>query len=79
MNNFLIDVRTPGEFASGHREGAINIPVNQIMSGNLGALASAPKDTVIECYCRTGSRAEYAMHVLKQLGYTKAVNGGGLR
>jgi hypothetical protein len=35
----LVDVRTPGEFGSGHLRGAVNVPVDQLHAklGELGA------------------------------------------
>ena len=79
MNKFLIDVRTSEEFASGHRPGAINIPVEHISNGQISILAEAPKDAPIELYCLSGSRASYAKLILGSLGYTDVVNGGGFK
>ena len=28
----IVDVRTPGEFMSGHVDGAVNIPLNEVTS-----------------------------------------------
>jgi phage shock protein E len=77
MNKFLIDVRTSEEFNSGHRDGAINIPVEEISDGKLGVITNIPKDTPIELYCLSGSRAGYAKLILGSLGYVDVVNGGG--
>jgi phage shock protein E len=62
----LIDVRTPAEFAGGHIEGAVNIPVDQLArrSGEIGA-----KDRPVVVYCRSGSRSAAAAATLRQLGY----------
>ena len=48
----VIDVRTPQEFATGHIEGAINIPYDTI-TPNLPALARIGKDENIVLYCRS--------------------------
>jgi hypothetical protein len=43
----LVDVRTPGEFSSGHLRGAINVPVDQL-EGRLAELG--PKDKPLVVY-----------------------------
>ena len=74
MGKVIIDVREPLEYANGHVEGAINLPPSKLMN-NLEELADIPKDSEIILYCRTGSRSEVAMHILKAKGYTNLVNG----
>jgi len=64
---FLLDVRTPEEFASGHVPGAINVPYDQIAS----RLAQIPKDKDVVLYCRSGRRTGLAAEVLQANGYTK--------
>ncbi|WP_028451514.1 rhodanese-like domain-containing protein [Chitinilyticum aquatile] len=73
----IIDVRSVDEFAAGHIEGAINIPVEQIASG-LQHIRSLNKDSTILLYCRSGRRAAAAQQLLEQQGYRKVVNGGGM-
>ena len=70
----MIDVRTPGEFNSGHIEGAINIPYD-VIDRKIG---DHPKDKAIIVYCRSGSRSSVAKQKLEQAGYTDVVNGGSL-
>lgn len=74
MKPVIIDVREPIEYASGHVEGAINIPPNQLMSG-AHELDGVTKDTPLVVYCRTGSRSNVAMHILAQQGFTNVTNG----
>ena len=62
----LVDVRTPGEFASGHVDGAINIPVSQL-SSKLKKLGQKRKPLVV--YCRSGSRSGHAVSFLRQQGF----------
>ena len=63
----LVDVRSPGEFASGHLPGAVNIPVGELASrtGEVGA-----KDRPVVLYCRSGARSASAAGLLKRAGYT---------
>ena len=68
----VIDVRTPGEFNSGHIKGAINIPVDNIRS-KVAELKKKGKP-VITC-CRSGARSGVAAGILKQNGI-EAYNGG---
>ena len=70
----IVDVRTPGEFASGHIKGSINIPVDQL-SKNLSKLKDKNK-TIITC-CASGMRSASAKGILKSAGYTSVYNGGG--
>lgn len=70
----IIDVREPDEFALGHLEGAINVPSQSLMSG-VPELQSLPKDTPLLIYCRTGSRSQIALKILKDLGFTNLING----
>ena len=69
---FLLDVRTPQEFAAGHIPGAVNIPVDDLRS-RLGEL---PRDREIAAYCQVGQRGYLATRILRQAGF-QAVNIGG--
>jgi rhodanese-related sulfurtransferase len=69
----IIDVRTKGEYASGHLKNSINIPLDQL-SNKMGKLdASKP---VITC-CASGMRSGSAKRILKANGFEEVVNGGG--
>ena len=74
MNQIVVDVREPQEFASGHVKGAMNVPPAQLLQG-AKVFEDVPKDTKIIVYCRTGSRSNVAMHILNELGYTNVING----
>ena len=70
---FLLDVRDADEFAEGHAEGALNIPLPELRD----RLAELPKDKAIHTYCGVGQRAYYAVRVLLQNGYdARDVSGG---
>jgi len=69
----IIDVRTPGEFSSGHIKGSINIPVDKL-SSNLNKLKAKNK-SIITC-CASGARSAAAKSILKTNGYANVYNGG---
>jgi len=71
-----IDVRSVGEYQSGHIESAANIPHNQITEKI--AELQLDKDTPILLYCRSGRRASVAQEALEKLGYSNVTNIGGL-
>ncbi len=74
MSTIIIDVREPSEYASGHVDGAINIPAQELLTGSK-KLADVAKDTELILYCRTGSRSAVAKNILNSQGYTNIVNG----
>ena len=69
----IIDVRTSGEFASGHIKGSINIPL-QVLGNNL---AKIKKDKPVITCCASGMRSASAKSMLISKGYTSVYNGGG--
>ena len=66
---FLLDVRTPEEFQSGHIPESINIPLDTLEHA---ALPQGP----LFVYCRSGVRSRTAYHILKQRGATVVDIGG---
>jgi len=70
----IVDVRTPGEFASGSYPKAKNIPLDRLES-RLGEL---PKDKPIVLFCASGARSARAARILKAAGYTDVASAGGL-
>ena len=75
-NVFVLDVRSPDEFASetGHLKNAKLIPVQEL-EGRIAEL-SAYKDRTIVAYCRSGSRSAKASDILSKKGF-KVVNVEG--
>jgi phage shock protein E len=57
---FLVDVRTPQEFAAGSVKGAINIPLDQIEQQI--SLFKGKKSVVV--FCRSGNRSSQAKRIL---------------
>jgi phage shock protein E len=70
----IIDVREPFEYASGHIDGALNIPL-PTLTPDTPQLDDIPKDTPLILYCRTGRRSAAAIQILQNLGYTNLTNG----
>ncbi|MGH9796669.1 MAG: rhodanese-like domain-containing protein, partial [Candidatus Polarisedimenticolia bacterium] len=73
-------LRTEEEFAAGHPEGAINVPIGianpalQRLEANPDFLAvtraAAPEGTPLLVGCATGPRAQMAARLLTENGYT---------
>lgn len=67
----IIDVRSKGEFSTGHIKGSVNIPLDTL-SGNIKKLK---KDKPVITVCASGMRSGIAKGQLKSAGY-EAYNGG---
>jgi len=84
-----LDVRTEGEFANGHAEGAINVPVVFVkgpgqMEPNADFLPVVEKilskNTKLVVGCQAGGRSQRACEILDGAGYgdlTNVVGGFG--
>ncbi len=72
LSGTIIDVRSPGEFASGHVKGAQNIPLQDIPQAAL-KLRQMPQP-IITC-CASGRRSGIAASQLQAKGI-EALNGG---
>lgn len=70
----LVDVRTVGEYASGHIDGAINIPLHELEA----RMSELNKDAPIVLYCRSGNRSSTAKSTLESAGYTSVHNLGAM-
>ncbi len=81
-----LDVRTGGEFAQGHPDGAINIPVVFIIGPGqtqdnpeflLVAQKALARDCKLVVGCLSGGRSQRACEILEQAGYTDLTNVRG--
>jgi phage shock protein E len=70
----LLDVRTPAEFAGGHLEGAVNLPVDQI--SRRGQELDRARPVVV--YCRSGARSAAAARSLRSLGVERVEDLGAM-
>lgn len=75
-NSRLIDVRSRGEFAGGHIDGAFNLPLDELAQKITTAVPD--KATPLLLYCQSGMRSGHACTLLKQLGYSQVSNGGAV-
>ena len=71
----LLDVRTPEEFADGHLDGAVNIPVQSLEER---AAELPAKDRQLVVYCRSGARSARATSWLKAQGYQNVIDLGAM-
>lgn len=70
----LLDVREPYEWEAGRIEGAVHIPLGDLMAGRMEGLdASRP----VIVYCRTANRSEVAGLLLQAKGFQAHVMAGG--
>ena len=73
---YLIDVRSPAEYAEAHADGAVNIPV-EIVAEKISEI-TRDHDAEIYVYCRSGRRAGVAQQTLTGMGYRHVTNLGTL-
>ena len=71
----LLDVRTKEEYNDGHIEGSINIPLQNIYSGQT---AITDLDKPVFVHCLSGGRSAPATSILKSMGYMNVENIGGI-
>ena len=69
----LLDVREPDEFARGHLEGAVNLPLSELRR----RVNDVPRGRELWVYCAAGQRAYYAQRLLMQRGLDVRNLSGG--
>jgi adenylyltransferase/sulfurtransferase len=69
----LVDVREPREFASGHLDGAVNIPLAELSD----RLREIPVDATPVFICRSGARSLTACGIALRAGRSGACNLDG--
>lgn len=74
-NAFLLDARTPSEYAGGCAEGFVNIPVDEIRK----RISEIPKNKKIYVMCQSGLRSYIACRILTQNGFDCYNFAGGYR
>ncbi len=73
VEHLLLDVRTPSEFDSGHIEGAVNIPLQELAARS----DELPQDKPIVIYCRSGNRSAQAANLLNGQNFSGLYDMGG--
>lgn len=71
---FLLDVREPSEFASGHIAGARLIPLGELSK----RIDELPRDRTIICVCQSGNRSRSAARHLNANGFKVSNLSGGM-
>ena len=71
---YVLDVRTPEEFAGGHIASAINLPLDQVEARS----SEVPSDKPVYVICRSGNRSKQASDILKKAGKDVKNVGGGM-
>lgn len=74
-NPFLLDVRTPAEFAEGHIPGTRNVPLDQLPASLRDLSAFMDVDIVV--VCRSGVRSARAAELMATAGFSKLTNLAG--
>jgi rhodanese-related sulfurtransferase len=72
-DQFVLDVRSPEEFAEGHIEGAVNISIDQLRQ----RLDEVPNDRRVVACCQRGMRGYLAARLLAQRGFEVVNLSGG--
>jgi phage shock protein E len=72
---YLVDVRTPEEYGSGHLKYSQNI--NFKSDDFKKQVSKLDKNKTVYLYCRTGNRSGKAADTLRALGFKTAYNIGG--
>jgi rhodanese-related sulfurtransferase len=70
----LLDVREPYEWNAGRIEGAVHIPLQQVLDGRTDELDA---DRPVVIYCRTANRSEVAGLMLQARGFDTSIIEGG--
>ncbi len=74
-NPTILDVRTPGEFAEGHIQNALNIDWNG--SSFDAQVSKLEKKTTLFVYCLSGGRSASAASHLRSLGFSNVMELDG--
>lgn len=71
---FLLDVREDPEWAAGHIDEAVHIPMGQLNA----RIDEIPRDQPIVAICRSGNRSQAVTDALNRAGFTAHNLEGGM-
>lgn len=72
----IIDVRTPAELADGMLADAVNISLEA--PDFRARISELERDGSYMLYCRSGNRSAQAADMMRDLGFTDVIDGGGM-
>jgi rhodanese-related sulfurtransferase len=78
----MIDVRTGGEWRSGHILGSIHVPIHKLATGLPAIEATHHPSTRVVCICRAAHRSKPAVRLIADRGHfsdIRELEGGMLR
>jgi len=75
LRAILLDVRTPEEYRAGHIPESENIPLQSLEM--VTSLTQNP-ETELYVYCHSGARSRQAVSQLRDMGYKRVRNIGGI-
>jgi len=76
----IVDVRSPKEYASGHLDGAMLVPLDELKDGRgIETVRSALGDRQLVTYCTLGVRGAKAIAILEEAGLEGKSLAGGLQ
>jgi len=73
LEHVLIDVRSPGEWASGHAPRALHIPLGEITN----RVREIPENKPVVVLCASGNRSAMAATALAKKGFSPVFNFSG--
>ena len=76
-NYMIVDVRSPEEYAAGHINFAINMPIDTFKDNVSRIEDWKDKDVIV--YCNSGKKSGEAADILVSNGFTKVYNGEGVK
>ena len=71
-NVVLLDIRTPGEYESGHIDGAVLL--DYYAHDFADRIKALDRDKTYLIYCRSGNRSGRSLTLFQKLGFTRAVH-----
>ena len=75
-DTIVLDVRTPGEYAGGHLEGA---ELLDLTGGDFAtALPGLDPEAEYVVYCRSGNRSSQAVSMMVQAGFANVIDLGSM-